>query len=214
MPLRNTAYRHQWSLIPLYADGQHLWLSRHRNNMGITGCMACGQSLELTVNHRTFRRVYHFLGFFFRRCAAYSSRQSTHCRRICSCKRARRSGRMRHRAICHPTHNTHFRMTIDEKYNQVLERLSREIPMPETELHYTNGYQLLTAVILSAQCTDKRINMVTPALFAAYPGQRLGRGGHRRNIRIHQIGILSQQQGQGIIRNGQGAHPTLRRQRP
>ena len=60
-------------------------------------------------------------------------------------------------------------MTIDEKYNQVLERLSREIPMPETELHYTNGYQLLTAVILSAQCTDKRINMVTPALFAAYP---------------------------------------------
>lgn len=76
---------------------------------------------------------------------------------------------MRHRAICHPTHNTHFRMTIDEKYNQVLERLSREIPMPETELHYTNGYQLLTAVILSAQCTDKRINMVTPALFAAYP---------------------------------------------
>ena len=60
-------------------------------------------------------------------------------------------------------------MSIDEKYNQVLERLSREIPMPETELHYTNGYQLLTAVILSAQCTDKRINMVTPALFAAYP---------------------------------------------
>lgn len=60
-------------------------------------------------------------------------------------------------------------MTIDEKYRQVLERLDREIPMPETELHYADGYQLLTAVILSAQCTDKRVNMVTPALFAAYP---------------------------------------------
>lgn len=60
-------------------------------------------------------------------------------------------------------------MTIDERYRQVLERLDREIPMPETELHYANGYQLLTAVILSAQCTDKRVNMITPALFAAYP---------------------------------------------
>lgn len=60
-------------------------------------------------------------------------------------------------------------MTVDERYRQVLERLDREIPMPETELHYANGYQLLTAVILSAQCTDKRVNMITPALFAAYP---------------------------------------------
>lgn len=60
-------------------------------------------------------------------------------------------------------------MTTDERYRQVLERLNREIPMPETELHYANGYQLLTAVILSAQCTDKRVNMITPALFAAYP---------------------------------------------
>ena len=60
-------------------------------------------------------------------------------------------------------------MTVDDRYRQVLERLDREIPMPETELHYANGYQLLTAVILSAQCTDKRVNMITPALFAAFP---------------------------------------------
>ena len=43
------------------------------------------------------------------------------------------------------------------------------MPVAETELHYKNPYQLLVAVILSAQCTDKRINMVTPALFEAYP---------------------------------------------
>ena len=43
------------------------------------------------------------------------------------------------------------------------------MPVAETELHYENPFQLLVAVILSAQCTDKRVNMVTPALFTAYP---------------------------------------------
>ena len=43
------------------------------------------------------------------------------------------------------------------------------MPQAQTELHYKNAYQLLVAVILSAQCTDKRINMVTPALFLAFP---------------------------------------------
>ena len=43
------------------------------------------------------------------------------------------------------------------------------IPVAETELHYNNPYELLIAVILSAQCTDKRVNMITPALFEAYP---------------------------------------------
>lgn len=43
------------------------------------------------------------------------------------------------------------------------------MPVAETELHYENPFQLLVAVILSAQCTDKRVNMVTPALFEAYP---------------------------------------------
>ena len=43
------------------------------------------------------------------------------------------------------------------------------MPNAETELHYTNPYELLVAVILSAQCTDKRVNMVTPALFKQYP---------------------------------------------
>ena len=43
------------------------------------------------------------------------------------------------------------------------------MPVAETELHYETPFQLLVAVILSAQCTDKRVNMVTPALFEAYP---------------------------------------------
>ena len=43
------------------------------------------------------------------------------------------------------------------------------MPVAESELHYTNPFELLCAVMLSAQCTDKRVNLVTPALFAAYP---------------------------------------------
>jgi len=51
----------------------------------------------------------------------------------------------------------------------VLERLAAVIEKPETELFYGNPYELLVAVILSAQCTDKRVNMVTPALFERFP---------------------------------------------
>lgn len=60
-------------------------------------------------------------------------------------------------------------MTIKERYERVIEWFSREMPVAETELHYDNPYQLLVAVILSAQCTDKRVNMITPALFEAFP---------------------------------------------
>jgi endonuclease-3 len=52
---------------------------------------------------------------------------------------------------------------------QVLELLREVIPQPNTELRYDDVYQLLIAVILSAQCTDERVNMVTPALFEAFP---------------------------------------------
>ena len=51
----------------------------------------------------------------------------------------------------------------------MIDWFSREMPVAETELHYDSPYQLLVAVILSAQCTDKRVNMITPALFEAYP---------------------------------------------
>jgi endonuclease-3 len=51
----------------------------------------------------------------------------------------------------------------------VIEWFGRNMPVAETELRYTDPFQLLIAVILSAQCTDKRVNMVTPALFEAFP---------------------------------------------
>lgn len=60
-------------------------------------------------------------------------------------------------------------MRQSERFRAVIERFSAEMPAPQTELHYDNPYQLLVAVILSAQCTDKRVNMITPALFEAYP---------------------------------------------
>lgn len=60
-------------------------------------------------------------------------------------------------------------MTTAERYAKAIERFSAEMPEPKTELHYRNPYELLVAVILSAQCTDKRVNMITPPLFEAFP---------------------------------------------
>lgn len=55
-----------------------------------------------------------------------------------------------------------------ELYKQVIEYFEKAMPIAETELNYSTPYELLIAVILSAQCTDKRVNMVTPDLFARY----------------------------------------------
>ncbi|MCO5951191.1 endonuclease III [Mucilaginibacter flavidus] len=60
-------------------------------------------------------------------------------------------------------------MTRKERYHHFVEYFSKNQPDAETELHYGNAFQLLMAVILSAQCTDKRINQVTPALFERFP---------------------------------------------
>lgn len=60
-------------------------------------------------------------------------------------------------------------MTIKERYTAVLERFAAAMPSPETELKYDTPFHLLLAVILSAQCTDKRVNMITPPLFEAFP---------------------------------------------
>lgn len=60
-------------------------------------------------------------------------------------------------------------MTIKERYAQLISYFEEHMPVAETELNYNTPFQLLTAVVLSAQCTDKRVNMVTPALFSAYP---------------------------------------------
>ena len=60
-------------------------------------------------------------------------------------------------------------MRKEERYKGVIGWFEEHMPVAETELKYTDPFQLLVAVILSAQCTDKRVNMITPALFEAFP---------------------------------------------
>ena len=60
-------------------------------------------------------------------------------------------------------------MKIADRYAQVLTRLAAAIPDAETELRYRTPYELLVATVLAAQCTDKRINQISPALFARFP---------------------------------------------
>ena len=63
-------------------------------------------------------------------------------------------------------------MLRKERYKYVLDHFRQEMPRVTTELEFGSAFQLLVATLLSAQCTDKRINMVTPALFARYPDAR------------------------------------------
>lgn len=60
-------------------------------------------------------------------------------------------------------------MNRAEKYKQFIAYFSEHMPVAETELAYDSPYQLLVAVILSAQCTDKRVNMITPSFFQQFP---------------------------------------------
>lgn len=60
-------------------------------------------------------------------------------------------------------------MTLGQRYAAILDFFRNNVPVAESELHFGSDYELLVSVILSAQCTDKRVNLVTPALFAAYP---------------------------------------------
>lgn len=60
-------------------------------------------------------------------------------------------------------------MTRKERYQFVIEYFEKNVPVAETELRFDNPYQLLVAVILSAQCTDKRVNLTTPAIYKKFP---------------------------------------------
>ncbi|TCN68522.1 endonuclease III [Acetobacteroides hydrogenigenes] len=60
-------------------------------------------------------------------------------------------------------------MTKKQKYEFIVKYFSEKMPDPKTELKYTTPYELLVAVVLSAQCTDKRVNMVTPNFFKRFP---------------------------------------------
>ena len=60
-------------------------------------------------------------------------------------------------------------MNIEARFKQFINYFSESMPVAETELHFGNPYELIVAVILSAQCTDKRVNMVTPDFFIQFP---------------------------------------------
>ena len=62
-----------------------------------------------------------------------------------------------------------IRMTKKQRFKYVMDWFLENAESSETELHYANNYQLLIAVILSAQCTDKRVNMISPRVFEAFP---------------------------------------------
>lgn len=59
-------------------------------------------------------------------------------------------------------------MTTKQRFEYILHWFEANMPVAQSELHYSNPFELLVAVMLSAQCTDKRVNMVTPDLFAQY----------------------------------------------
>ena len=60
-------------------------------------------------------------------------------------------------------------MNLNEKYENIIAWFIQNMPVAESELNYSNPFELIVAVVLSAQCTDKRVNMVTPSLFKAFP---------------------------------------------
>lgn len=60
-------------------------------------------------------------------------------------------------------------MRTDERYRKIIAWFEQNMPNAQSELHYKDPFQLLVAVVLSAQCTDKRVNMTTPRLFARFP---------------------------------------------
>src|SRR3989344_677638 len=74
-----------------------------------------------------------------------------------------------HKFVTEYKNNILLIMTKQERYDKVLAYFQEHVPVAETELHYSNPYELIVAVALSAQCTDKRVNMVTPKLFEAFP---------------------------------------------
>ena len=76
-------------------------------------------------------------------------------------------------------------MKIAERYTEALKRFEEEMPWPETELNFENPYQLLVAVILSAQCTDKRVNEYTPAFFRDYPTPQKLAGAEPEDVYQH-----------------------------
>lgn len=85
-------------------------------------------------------------------------------------------------------------MKAKEKAAFLVSYFEKHLPDAQTELHYANPYQLLVAVMLSAQCTDKRVNQVTPAFSGFSRCACPGAGELRRSVSLYQKHQLSQQQ--------------------
>lgn len=86
-------------------------------------------------------------------------------------------------------------MRKKERYEKILAWFRENVPVAETELHYDNPFELLIAVILSAQCTDKRVNMTYPRPLPGLPYSRSTRRYYSRHgIRVYPQRLLSQQQ--------------------
>jgi endonuclease-3 len=81
-------------------------------------------------------------------------------------------------------------MTKAQRYAYMLDYFAKQMPDAETELHYDSPFQLLVAVILSAQCTDKRVNLTTPALFNKFPDALSMSGADEKEI-FHLIRSIS-----------------------
>ena len=78
-------------------------------------------------------------------------------------------------------------MKTAERFEKVINHFSEAMPVAETELEYTDPYELIVAVILSAQCTDKRVNLITPRFFQNFPdAASLARAGAGRRQRVLQ----------------------------
>jgi endonuclease-3 len=84
-------------------------------------------------------------------------------------------------------------MTRKERYQFVIDYFQQHMPVAETELEFEDPYELLVATILSAQCTDKRVNMTTPAIFKKYPDVKaLSKATFDETVSIDQKHFLSQ----------------------
>jgi endonuclease-3 len=73
-------------------------------------------------------------------------------------------------------------MKKSERYKRVIEWFSEAMPVAETELEFKDPYELIVAVILSAQCTDKRVNMITPGFFKRFPDVKTLAGGTQDQV--------------------------------
>ncbi|KPK87931.1 MAG: endonuclease III [Bacteroides sp. SM23_62_1] len=78
-----------------------------------------------------------------------------------------------------------IKVTRKERFTAVIEYFRKTLPEPDTELHYKNPYELIVAVILSAQCTDKRVNIITPDFFSRFPdANKLASASHEEVLSI------------------------------